>query len=86
MREYRRRRVTPYSATTGGSEARGGRRQPIPMRPMGYGGVGASPVLSLLPDTHGIASSRRLGSAGHPPQAGAALDLPGTRRRRVRRS
>jgi len=42
MREYRRRRVTPYSAT-------------IPMRPMGYGGVGASPVFSLLPDTRGIA-------------------------------
>ncbi len=42
MREYRRRRVTLYSAT-------------IPMRPMGCGGVGASPALSLLPDTHGIA-------------------------------
>jgi hypothetical protein len=42
MREYRRRRVTPYSAT-------------IPMRPMGYSGVGASPAFSLLPDTHGIA-------------------------------
>ncbi len=42
MRGYRRRRVTPYSAT-------------IPMRPMGYGGVGASPALPLLPDTHGIA-------------------------------
>ncbi len=55
MREYRRRRVTPYSATTGASEASGGRRQPIPMRPPGYGGVGASPALPLLPDTHGIA-------------------------------
>ncbi len=55
MREYRRRRVTPYSATTGASEASGGRRQPIPMRPMGYSGVGASPAFSLLPDTHGIA-------------------------------
>ncbi len=42
MRAYRRRRVTPYSATT-------------PLRPTGYGGVGASPALSLLPDTHGIA-------------------------------
>jgi hypothetical protein len=57
---HRRRRVTPYSATT-------------PMRPMGYGGVGPSPALPLLPDTHGIASSRRLGSAGHPPQVGPAL-------------
>ena len=49
MREYRRRRVTPYSAAT-------------PMRPdkrlracYRYGGVGASPALPLLPDTHGIA-------------------------------
>jgi hypothetical protein len=49
MRGYRRRRVTPYSAT-------------IPMRPdkrlracYRYGGVGASPALPLLPDTHGIA-------------------------------
>jgi hypothetical protein len=42
MREYRRGRVTPYSATT-------------PMRPVGYGGVGASPALPLLPDTRGIA-------------------------------
>jgi len=41
MREYHRRRVTRYSATT-------------PMRPTGYGGVGASPALPLLPDTHGI--------------------------------
>jgi len=55
MREYHRRRVTRYSATTGASEASGGRRQPIPMRPTGYGGVGASPASSLLPDTHGIA-------------------------------
>ena len=114
-----RRRVTPYSATTGASEASGGRRQPtgaseasggrrqqtgaseasggrrqptgaseasggrrqpIPMRPdkrsracYRYGGVGASPALPLLPDTHGIASSRRLGSVGHPPQVGPAL-------------
>ncbi len=59
MREYRRRRVTPYSAT-------------IPMRPdkrlracYRYGGVGPSPALALLPDTHGIASSRRLGSVTH---------------------
>jgi hypothetical protein len=42
MRGYRLRRVTPYSAT-------------IPMRPAGYGGVGASPSLPLLPDAHGIA-------------------------------
>jgi len=49
---HRRRRVTPYSAT-------------IPMRPMGYGGVGPSPALPLLPDTHGIASSRRLVSVTH---------------------
>ncbi len=44
-----------------------------PMRPMGYGGVGSSPALPLLPDTPGIASSRRLGSAGHPPQVSPAL-------------
>ncbi len=55
MREYRRGRVTPYSATTGASEASGGRRQPTPMRPVGYGGVWASPALPLLPDTRGIA-------------------------------
>jgi len=42
MRGYRLRRVTPYSAT-------------IPMRPSGYGGVGACPSLPLLPDAHGIA-------------------------------
>jgi hypothetical protein len=42
MREYRRRRVTPYSAAT-------------PMRHAGYDAVGASPALPLLPDTHGIA-------------------------------
>ncbi len=42
MRGYRRRRVTPYSAT-------------IPMRPTGYSGMGASPALPLLPDAHGIA-------------------------------
>ncbi len=71
MREYRRGRVTPYSATTGGSEASGGRRQPTPMRPTGYGGVGASPALPLLPDTHGIASSRRLGSVGAPAAGGS---------------
>ncbi len=48
MREYHRRRVTRYSATT-------------PVRPdkrlracYRYGGVGASPALPLLPDTHGI--------------------------------
>ena len=54
MREYRRRRVTPYSATIGASEASGGRRQPTQMRPTGCGGAGASPALALLPDTHGI--------------------------------
>jgi len=36
-------------------------RQP-PLRPKGYGGVGPSPVLALLLDAHGIASSRCLGS------------------------
>ncbi len=41
MPEHRRRRVTPYSAAT-------------PMRPAGYGGLGASPALPLLADTHGI--------------------------------
>jgi hypothetical protein len=65
MREYRRRRVTLYSAT-------------IPMRPdkrlracYRYGGVGPSPALALLPDTHGIASSRRLGSVGAPAAGGS---------------
>lgn len=33
--------------------------------PVGYGGVGPSPALPLLPDTHGIASSRRLGTVTH---------------------
>jgi hypothetical protein len=42
IRGYRRRRVTPYSATT-------------PMRPTGCGGAGTSPALSLLPDAYGIA-------------------------------
>ncbi len=55
MRGYRRGRVTPYSATTGASQASGGRRQPTPMRPTGYGGVGASPAFPLVPDAHGIA-------------------------------
>jgi hypothetical protein len=42
MREHLRRRVTQYRPAT-------------PMRPVGYGGVGASAALSLLPDAHGIA-------------------------------
>ncbi len=42
MREHLRRRVTQYRPAT-------------PMRPAGYGGVGASAALSLLPDAHGIA-------------------------------
>jgi hypothetical protein len=37
----------------------------IPLRPVGYGGVGPSPALPHLPDTHGIASSRRLGTVTH---------------------
>jgi hypothetical protein len=42
MREHLRRRVTQH--------------RPAPrMRPTGYGGVGASAALSLLPDAHGIA-------------------------------
>jgi len=43
MLEHHRRRVTPYRPAT-------------PMRPAGYGGVGASAALALLPDAHGIAS------------------------------
>ena len=42
MLEHLRRRVTQY-------------RPAIPMRPTGYGGVGASAALALLPDAHGIA-------------------------------
>jgi len=42
MREHLRRRVTQYRPAT-------------PMRPVGYGGVGASAALSLLLDAHGIA-------------------------------
>ena len=42
MLEHLRRRVTQYRPAT-------------PMRPAGYGGVGASAALALLPDAHGIA-------------------------------
>ncbi len=42
MREHLRRRVTQYRPAT-------------PMRPAGYGGVGTSAALALLPDAHGIA-------------------------------
>jgi hypothetical protein len=42
MCEHLRRRVTQYRPAT-------------PMRPAGYGGVGASAALTLLPDAHGIA-------------------------------
>ena len=42
MREHLQRRVTRYRPAT-------------PMRPAGYGGVGASAALALLPDAHGIA-------------------------------
>ena len=47
---HHRRRETQYESAT-------------PLRPKGYGGVGPSPALALLPDTHSIASSRRLGSS-----------------------
>jgi hypothetical protein len=46
---HRRRRVTLYEPA-------------IPLRPSGYGGEGPSSSLALLPDAHGIASSRRLES------------------------
>jgi len=42
MQEHLRRRVTRYRPAT-------------PMRPAGYGGVGPSAALALLPDAHGIA-------------------------------
>ncbi len=58
LRAVPRRRETPYEAA-------------IPLRPMGYGGVGPSPALPLLPDTHGIASSHRLGSVGAPAAGGS---------------
>jgi len=41
MLEHLRRRVTQYPP-------------PTPMRPAGYGGVGASLSLALLDDAHGI--------------------------------
>jgi len=42
MRKHLRRRVTQYRPAT-------------PVRPLGYGGVGTSAALALLPDTQGIA-------------------------------
>ena len=42
MLEHLRRQVTQDRPAT-------------PMRPAGYGGVGASAALALLPDAHGIA-------------------------------
>ncbi len=42
MLAHLRRRVTRYRPAT-------------PMRPAGYGGVGSSAALALLPDAHGIA-------------------------------
>jgi len=42
MLEHLRRRVTQY-------------RPARPMRPAGYGAVGASAALAFLPDAHGIA-------------------------------
>jgi len=42
MLAHLRRRVTQYRPVT-------------PMRPAGYGGVGTSATLALLPDAHGIA-------------------------------
>jgi hypothetical protein len=42
MLEHLRRRVTQYRPAT-------------PTRPAGYGAVGASAALALLPDAHGIA-------------------------------
>ncbi len=42
MLKHLRRRVTQYRPAT-------------PMRPAGYGGVGASAALALLPDAYGIA-------------------------------
>ena len=71
MREYHRRRTTRYSATTGASGASGGRRQPIPMRPAGYRGVGASPALPLLRDTHGIGFVASPWICGAPAEGGS---------------
>ena len=56
MREHLRRRVTQY-------------RPAPPMRPAGYGAVGASAALALLPDAHGIALVALPGiCTGHPRQ------------------
>ncbi len=56
MREHLRRRATQYRPAT-------------PMRPAGYGSVGASAALSLLPDAHGIGFVALPGvCTGHPRQ------------------